>query len=95
MGEISDTFSRIATQITDGAYCFFVDSLDEFSGNYRDGISFLSKLVTFPNIKVLVSSQPIDICADAFSSRPKFALQDLAKKDIGRYVKDTVWVAHT
>jgi len=89
MGEINDNFSRTATQITDGAYGFFVDGLDKFSGNYRDGISFLSKLATFPDIKVPVSSPPIDVCVDAFSSRLKLALQDLAKKNIRGYVKDT------
>lgn len=88
--EIEEAFSRLGTEDTDGVYCFFIDSLDEYSGNYRDGISFINKLVTSPNIKVLVSSRPIDICVEAFSSKPKLAIQGLTGKDIELYITDTV-----
>jgi hypothetical protein len=88
--ELSQAFIRLGAESTDGAYAFFIDGLDEFSGNHRDGIAFVQKLATSANIKVLLSSRPIDTCVAAFSSRPKLALQDLTKHDIQLYVDDTI-----
>lgn len=88
--EMSQAFSRLGTEATDGAYVFFIDGLDEYSGDYRDGISFVKKLAKSFNIKILLSSRPIDSCVAAFSSKPMLALQDLTKGDIELYVTHTV-----
>ncbi|KAK7420495.1 hypothetical protein QQX98_002693 [Neonectria punicea] len=69
---------------------FFIDGLDEFSGNYLDGVLFVKQLAQSQGTKVLVSSRPIPLCVDAFSSGPKLRLQDLTKTDITSFVHSTV-----
>jgi hypothetical protein len=71
-------------------FCFFIDGLDEYSGNYMDGISIIKSLAANPHIKVVVSSRPIPSCVQSFSEKPKLRLQDLTREDIAGYVSDTV-----
>ena len=71
-------------------FCFLIDGLDEYSGDHRNGIETLQSLATNPNIKVLVSSQPITACEAAFSQMKKLCLQDLTRDDISTYVRRTV-----
>ncbi|KAH7308593.1 prion-inhibition and propagation-domain-containing protein [Stachybotrys elegans] len=58
-------------------FCFFIDGLDEFSGNHLEGITVIKGLVQNSKIKVVLSSRPIPSC-------------DLARKDIECYIKDSV-----
>ncbi|KAH7076866.1 prion-inhibition and propagation-domain-containing protein [Paraphoma chrysanthemicola] len=88
--EMSQAFARLGTGVKNGAYVFFIDGLDEYVGDYRQGISFVQQLAKSPDIKVLLSSRPIDACVAAFSLKPKLALQDLTKDDIELYVTGTV-----
>jgi len=88
--ETKTAFGKLGAEKTTGAFAFFIDGLDEFAGNHRDGILFVKDLVASANIKIIVSSRPIDTCVAAFSSAPKLRLQDLTASDIGRYVNDTV-----
>jgi hypothetical protein len=88
--EMKTAFQHIGAQKTTGAFAFFVDGLDEFTGNHQDGISFVKHLASSANIKLLVSSRPIDKCVAAFSSGPKLRLQDLTKPDIEMFIKDTI-----
>jgi len=71
-------------------FCIFIDGLDEYSGNFRDGIEFIQTLARISNIKVLISSRPIPACVDAFSRSKKLQLQDLTRSDIGEYVQATL-----
>lgn len=71
------------------AYCFFIDGLDEYSGDPFRLIEFLEKLVS-SNVKAVVSSRPIPSCFQAFSRGPKLRLQDLTRNDIKAYVHDTI-----
>lgn len=66
--------------------CFFIDGLDEYSGDVRIGISFIKRLVRPCDIKIIVSSRPIPACVDSFHDEPKLCLQDLTKTDIASYV---------
>ncbi|CAN9176579.1 unnamed protein product [Alternaria sp. RS040] len=88
--EMKTAFQQIGVQKTSGAFAFFIDGLDEFTGNNRDGISFVKGFITSANIKILLSSRPIDTCVAAFSSAPKLKLQDLTKADIATYINDVV-----
>jgi hypothetical protein len=89
--EMSQAFVRLGSEATDGgAYTFFIDGLDELTGNIGDGIAFMQQLARNPNIKILLSSRHIDTCVAAFSSMPKLALQDLTQRDINVYVTDTI-----
>ncbi|KAF4460941.1 small s [Fusarium albosuccineum] len=73
-----------------GKICFFIDGLDEFSGNYMDGVSFIKGLATSPSIKIVVSSRPIPDCVAAFESMPKLQLHQLTRCDIQAYVHGTI-----
>jgi hypothetical protein len=86
--EIKLAFQQLGLRATTGAFTFFIDGLDEFTGNHRDGRLFIQSLVAGTNIKLLVSSRPIDTFVAAFSSAPKLRLQDLTKPDIELYVTD-------
>jgi hypothetical protein len=88
--EMRAAFQRLGAETTAGAFAFFIDGLDEFTGNHRDGISFVKSLTTSANMKILVSSRPIDTCVAALSSAPRLRLQDLTKPDIEKYINDVV-----
>lgn len=90
INEMKTAFQRIGDQRTSGAFAFFIDGIDEFTGNHRDGISFVKSFITSANIKILLSSRPIDTCVAAFSSAPKLRVQDLTKPDIATYINDVV-----
>lgn len=78
--ELMLAFHRLEAH-SQAAYCFFIDGLDEYSGDPFRLIAFLKKLVS-SNIKAIVSSRPIPSCFQAFSRGPKLRLQDLTRNDI-------------
>lgn len=86
--ELMIAFHRLKVH-SQAAYCFFIDGLDEYSGDSFRLIEFLEKLVS-SNIKAIVSSRPIPSCFQAFSRGPKLRLQDLTRHDIKTYVHDTI-----
>lgn len=86
--ELMFAFHRLKAH-SQTAFCFFIDGLDEYSGDPFRLIEFLEKLIS-SNIKVVVSSRPIPACFQAFSRGPKLGLQDLTRNDIKIYVHDTV-----
>lgn len=88
--ELNWAFQQLGKSSTQGAFAFFIDGIDEFKGNHREGISFIQKLASSTHIKILLSSRPIDTCVAAFRTRPQLRLQDLTKRDIEKYVNDTI-----
>ena len=89
--EMQAAFERLAAKRSGTRkFCFFIDGLDEYSGNYDDGIALLNSLVGSSNIKVIVSSRPISECMEAFKRNPKLQLQDLTRDDIASYVHETI-----
>ncbi|OIW30172.1 hypothetical protein CONLIGDRAFT_669886 [Coniochaeta ligniaria NRRL 30616] len=80
--------SRKSSEV--GKFCFLVDGLDEFAGDYRDGIAFINELTASPGVKVLVSSRPIPDCVAAFDGMPKLHLHHLTLDDISAYVQDVI-----
>lgn len=77
MTEKSSTFLRL---------CILVDGIDEFKGNHRDISEFLHSLAS-EEVKVVLSSRPINPCLHAFHGCPSLSLQDLTKHDMEIYVK--------
>lgn len=77
---------------TDGRvkYCFFIDGLDEYSGNCLDAIDFIKDVSSITDVKIIASSRPIPSCENEFAPGPKLRLQDLTHKDIQRYVETTL-----
>lgn len=71
-------------------YCFFIDGLDEYTGNCLDAIDFIKDLSSIRDVKIIASSRPIPSCEKEFTSRPKLRLQDLTHDDIQHYIETTL-----
>jgi hypothetical protein len=67
-------------------FFFFVDGLDEFSGDYTELIELLKEMATSPHIKMCVASRPWSVFQDAFNTGPNLTLQDLTHLDISLYI---------
>jgi hypothetical protein len=88
--EMGEALSKLKSEAMKHKFCFFIDGLDEYSGNLIHGIAFINKLVSSSSIKIVVSSRPVPVCVQAFCGSPKLQLQDLTKDDIRAYVHDTI-----
>ncbi|KAN0092090.1 hypothetical protein V8E51_017937 [Hyaloscypha variabilis] len=69
-------------------FCLFVDGLDEYDGDSFDIIDLFTRISTFSNVKLCLSSRPLYQFVRMFRSFPKLRLQDLNFGDIKRYVDD-------
>lgn len=88
--ETNEAFRRLGNEVKGTVYAFFIDGIDEFTGSHRDCTAFIQELRRSPNMKLVVSSRPLDACEAAFSSDPKLALQDLTERDIDKYITDHI-----
>ncbi|KAF4997738.1 hypothetical protein FDECE_11995, partial [Fusarium decemcellulare] len=88
--ELGTAFQKIPEVQFRQRFCFLIDGLDEYEGNLLDGIAFIQSLCRNSSIKVLLSSRPIPLCVDAFSSLPMLRLQDATRPDIEHYIQDTL-----
>lgn len=91
LDEMKGAFERLSEcHDVSRKFCFFIDGLDEFEGNYIDSIAFIEQLAKSPAIKIILSSRPIPSCVEAFSTKPRLQLQDLTRPDIEKYVHDKI-----
>jgi len=67
-------------------FCFFIDGLDEFDGDYELLVSLLQRLCSAQHIKICVASRPVPAFKDAFADSPSLELQDLTAVDMREYV---------
>ncbi|KAF2119025.1 hypothetical protein BDV96DRAFT_643182 [Lophiotrema nucula] len=67
-------------------FFFFVDGLDEFSGNHREIIDLIKDMAVSSHIKFCVSSRLWNVFQDAFGTIPNLRLQDLTIGDIETFV---------
>jgi hypothetical protein len=91
--ELLDVFSAFKhhfTTSTKSRFCFFIDGLDEYSGDPRDLIEVLRDVSSCGNVKICVSSRPWQIFKQAYDNRihRRFYLQDLTRGDIELFVRD-------
>lgn len=89
--ELQQAFEKMGQiQSQNRKFAIFVDGLDEYSGKPLDGVNFLQNLARNCNIKIIISSRPIQSCVQAFSRMPKLYLQDLTAGDIRTYIEQTI-----
>ncbi|KAF2110947.1 hypothetical protein BDV96DRAFT_193503 [Lophiotrema nucula] len=71
-------------------FCFFIDGLDEYSGDHFELVECLQVLPQSPRIKLCLASRPWPCFEDAFgqTASRRLYLQDLTKPDIRRYARD-------
>lgn len=87
--ELRAAFARLVQNLPiDLRICFFIDGIDEYTGDHNDICDFISEITRHPSIKALLSSRPIPACVDRFKKYPSLRLQDLTRKDIELYLSD-------
>ncbi|KAH7263965.1 hypothetical protein B0J15DRAFT_489585 [Fusarium solani] len=69
--------------------CFFIDGLDEYSGDHLEICQTLKELSEPPSIKICVSSRPWNVFEDAFgnSRESKLYMHELTHEDILNYTQ--------
>lgn len=72
--------------------CFFIDGIDEYSGDHVQLIEFLRSLSS-PSRKLVLSSRPTTSCARGFAGCNSIRLQDLTKDDIRLYIQGNLFSA--
>ncbi|KAH8751694.1 prion-inhibition and propagation-domain-containing protein, partial [Diaporthe sp. PMI_573] len=90
VNEMIGVAERLAVYDGMNKTCLVVDGLDEYVGDYNDGVRFIKALAKGPNIKLLVSSRPEPKLVDAFRDSRQLGLEDLTAKDIKRYVRHKI-----
>jgi hypothetical protein len=86
--EVDSAFKVLASTADSGRkYCFIIDGLDEYEGDKHDAVAIIQSVASAPHVKVLLSSQPLNLFVNAFSPSPTLSLQDLTRPDIEIYVR--------
>jgi hypothetical protein len=88
LGELKAVFNELQDQsLSNFAYCFFVDGLDEYSGEEKEIIDVLQSLSMAPHIKICASSRPWTAFERAFTDpQRKLLVQDHTTEDMKVYV---------
>lgn len=89
MADLKAIFDRLCQQTSLSAkFCFFIDGLDEYSGEERELIETLRLMTSSPHIKICVSSRPWPEFAKEFGwSTPTLVVQDYTLDDMKIYVQ--------
>lgn len=87
--ELKQTFCNLIEQDKrPTCYCFFIDGLDEYDGDFLELSLFLKAIASYSNVKLCVASRPLLALEHHFEGFPKLRLQDLTVGDISRFVRD-------
>ncbi|KAF5876348.1 putative small s protein [Botrytis fragariae] len=70
------------------SFCFFIDGLDEYEGDYWDIAEYFYELSESLHAKFCLSSRPETGFLDIFRSMPQLKLHDLTESDITNYVRN-------
>jgi len=92
--ELQSTFSKIASQTQlPVKICFFIDGLDEFSGDHLQLCESLIELSRCAGIKLLVSSRQWNVFEDSFGKNPTkmLRLHELTERDIRNYTESQLF----
>lgn len=90
LAELHETLRRIVSRDHHGLkLCFFIDGLDEYSGDHEDRTQLcrtLKGLTASGNVKLCLSSRPWNIFEEELGEFPKLYMQDLTRDDIQNFV---------
>ncbi|CAG8953406.1 hypothetical protein HYFRA_00010154 [Hymenoscyphus fraxineus] len=89
--ELFEAFERLSDfSISSTRFCFFIDGLDEYSGDHQELVLLMNDLSKLTSIKLCVSSRPWNIFQNSFSqnSEQQLKLEDLTRDDIRKYVRN-------
>jgi hypothetical protein len=63
-------------------FCFFIDGLDEYDGNFSELAQLLTETATYPNVMICAASRPELVFEESFYDKPQLKLEDLTRPDI-------------
>lgn len=69
-------------------FCWFIDGLDEYAGDSSALCEFLIPLTKSKNLKLCVSSRPMNVFIDAFGSSPQLAIHEYTRNDIANFARE-------
>jgi len=86
--DLTDLLAAVTCRDLPLRFCFLIDGLDEFDGDFDELIKTTQQLASSPDIKVCVSSRPWPCFIDAFGQNASkvIKLEDLTYNDIRKYV---------
>ncbi|GAP92663.1 hypothetical protein SAMD00023353_9300200 [Rosellinia necatrix] len=90
VAELRRVLGLVTSPEIDVKTCFFIDGLDEYSGDHIEVSEELVRLSKLRNIKCCISSRPWNVFHDAFGHDrlQHLCLHNLTKHDIRHYVHD-------
>lgn len=92
LGRLKTAFQKLVSLASeDIKMCFFIDGLDEYDGDATEIAEFMASISrSSPHAKFCVSSRPWPVFQDIFRGAPTVKVQDLNRKDIDRYVRESL-----
>jgi hypothetical protein len=85
--ELKEAFALMVEKSKFTKIAIFIDGIDEFDGDHQDMAMFLRSLSS-TDLKLVVSSRPLNACFGALEGCPSLRLQDLTRPDMKRYVDE-------
>jgi hypothetical protein len=70
LDEPFETFDRLSKKLRSSRFCFFIDGLDEYSGNHQELVNLIKSISTSTSMKFCVSSRPWNVFEHAFGKNP-------------------------
>jgi len=77
----------LTSQFQSFRFFFFIDGLDECTGDHLEVVALLNEMANSAHIKVCLASRPWTVFKDAFNGGPSLTLQDLTANDISIYIR--------
>jgi hypothetical protein len=90
-GELMDALNCLLQQsIEKYRFCFFIDGLDEYSGDHFELVQLFRNIFDCPGIKICVSSRPLNVFREVLGKREQthMCLEQYTRQDIAAYVRD-------
>jgi hypothetical protein len=84
--EMKEAFEKLMEKSRFLKLAILIDGIDEFGGDHRDMALFLRSLAS-PQVKLIVSSRPLNACLDALAGCPTLRLQELTRSDMEKLVR--------
>ncbi|KAF2236931.1 hypothetical protein EV356DRAFT_530446 [Viridothelium virens] len=90
--ELKSGLCRVLLELAarDFKICLFVDGMDEFEGDPLKICDLFQELTALPQVKLVVSSRPLNKFNSHFADCPTIHMQDLTRDDIETYVSDNL-----
>ena len=79
--ELKSAFQALVSE-SSLRFCFFIDGLDEYDGNFSELAQLLTETAAYPNVMICAASRPELVFEESFYGKPQLKLEDLTRPDI-------------